>query len=156
MVRNVITEVFTQRGFHDLHVFDEYFIEVPSLFVCGCGIVECRSKFLFLQGLTDSWELLFKVTTDYYLRLSVLFQDVCSYLRYSCCSFLHSFIISRLNEAVEDIYKGASYYCFCPNTSSVALYRRLGTTTTQLTPLSDSLFLSGLDSKRFPWLKSID
>ena len=34
--------------------------------------------------------------------------------------------------------------------------RRLGTTTTQLTSLSKSRFLSGLDSERFPWLKSID
>ena len=114
MVRNVINEVLTQSGFHDLHVFDEYLIKVASLFMCDCRVVECRSKFQSLQRFTNFWELLIKVSTNYYLRFSVSFQNVCSYLEYSCCSFLHPFILSRLNVTVEDIYTGASYYCFCP------------------------------------------
>ena len=110
MVRNVINEVFTQRGFHDLHVFDEYLIKVASLFMCDSRIVECRSKFQSLQRFTNSWELLIKVSTNYYLRE----ESIC--IAYSASSFISSSSSCIARRCSGLLYISLKYSAFASST----------------------------------------
>ncbi len=103
VVRHLVTVPVTQDDLDDCHVANEHSVEVATLAVTLSTRSDCRCNDKRSQLLDDVVHVAVKISTDHYLGVGVLPDDVSDDFRDSHSSLLQVLLISWMEIAVENL-----------------------------------------------------
>jgi len=81
VIRDTFVIPTASRSTCNLHVSNEYLVQVPTLLVCDSGLVECGGKLEFQERSTYLRKLFVEIPTYHDLRLGILSYYVLGDLR---------------------------------------------------------------------------